>query len=182
MRKLRFHESRLLRKTNFLHYPITNDQEYKLISMYQIENRESLVKYRRIIGMVREIAHSLAAHKQNKTDTNTVIDDLTRSLTTKLHSFGLIRKNSLLDAFKLRISDLCERRITTLLKRQNFTNSIKEGVKLVEQGHIMIGNKQIISTDTLVTAGMENFIKWKDGSKHKQCIDRFNDCLDEYQG
>lgn len=198
MRKLRFHESRLLRKTNFLKYEETaTEQDHKLIAMYQIENRDQLVIYKRIVSMVKEISYSLAALTQmNEKTSNSainiekldipahrrVIEGLTRSFTDKLYKHGLIRKNNLKDAANLKISDLCERRVTTLLKRHNFTNSIKEAVKLIKQGHILIGNKPIYSTDVLVTNGMENFIHWKDSSKHKKCIEQFNGCFDEYRG
>lgn len=198
MRKLRFHESRLLRKTNFLKYEETvTEQDHKLISMYQIENRDQLVIYKRIVSMAKEISHSLAALSQMNERTadsqknilpldmpahQKVVESHIRSFTDKLYKHGLIRKNNLKDAANLKISDLCERRVATLLKRQHFTNSIKEAVKLIKQGHILIGNKPIKSTDVLVTNGMENFINWKDSSKHKKCIKQFNDCYDEYTG
>lgn len=186
MRKLRYHESRLLRKTNFLKYPDVNYYEHKIISMYQIEDRDQLIVYRRIIGMIKQIAYSLAClaneDAKGEIQSSSKLDSCRNTLLNKLYSAGLIPEKKLKHAVNLKLADFCERRITTLLKRQNFTNSIVEAVKLVKQGHIKIGNKNIINCDVLVSRGMENFIGWVDGSKHKKCIDEFNDCLDEYEG
>ncbi|KRH92014.1 U3 small nucleolar ribonucleoprotein (snoRNP) component [Pseudoloma neurophilia] len=215
MRKLKFHESRLLRKTNFLQYEeTTTEKDHKIISMYQIENREQLIIYKRILSMVKDITISLASlskrnglnnsentsnnstyeSKYNSTYESTYdstydpksneqkkVDILIKIFTDKLYKHGLIRKNNLKDAANLKMTDICERRITTLLKRQNFAESIKDAVKLIKQGHILIGNKPVRNIDVLVTNGMENFIKWKDSSKHKKCIDKFNDNYDEYE-
>lgn len=184
MRKLRYHESKLLRKTNFLKYDDKTSIEHKLISMYQIEQREDIYKYKKIVQMVRQISESLVCHRREsnneKRDFCNKVDLYIKHLTNKLYSHGLIQDRQLISAYKLRINDFCERRITTLLKRLNFANSIEEAVKLVKQGHINVGNKRINSIDVIVSKNMENFINWHENSKHKKCIDNFNSNLDEY--
>lgn len=170
MRKLKFHESRLLRKNKFLIPTYNND--YKLISIFQIK-KEEFYKIKKIHSIIKQIALSLVINK------NSSNENLIKKFLNILYFYGFISEKKLILAYNLKLNNLLERKLSFLLKVQNLANSIVEAKKIIFAGHIKLGNKRI-NNDILISKNMENFISWDDNSKIKRCIDRFNNELDDY--
>lgn len=60
VRKLKFHEQRLLRKVDFLQWKLDNNvREVKILRRYHIEKREDYSKYNSLAGAVKAIVHKL---------------------------------------------------------------------------------------------------------------------------
>jgi U3 small nucleolar ribonucleoprotein protein IMP3 len=56
MRKLKFHEKKLLKKVNLYAWKNENNlREIKVMRRYHVQNRDDYVKYNRLCGMVRKV-------------------------------------------------------------------------------------------------------------------------------
>ena len=64
--------------------------------------------------------------------------------------------------------------------RLKMSESIKQAVKLIEQGHVRVGPQTITEPAYIVTRSMEDWVTWVDGSKIQATIARYNDKLDDY--
>jgi U3 small nucleolar ribonucleoprotein protein IMP3 len=64
--------------------------------------------------------------------------------------------------------------------RLKMSETVKEAVTLVEQGHIRVGPENVLDPAFLVTRGFEDFVTWVDTSKIKRAVARYNDTLDDY--
>ncbi len=60
VRHLKHHESKLLKKVDFLQWKTDdNVREVKILRRYHIQRREDYVKYNRICGFITKITHRL---------------------------------------------------------------------------------------------------------------------------
>ena len=85
-RKLKRHESKLLRKTDFLKYrEETKSNEDKVIRNYYLQNREDYKKYNKLTGEVTSLVHHLRYLKPS----SKVRMQITQQFLDKLHSMGV---------------------------------------------------------------------------------------------
>lgn len=176
MRQLKYHEQRLLRKTNFLEWRNTDTKnEHHYISRYYITRREDYYTYRKLARIIRTLAESIASMPDAQKEKYTTI------LVNRLYSHGLIANRKLVECAKIKIENFCERRLPVLLKRNRMIENLRDAVKFVEQGHVKVGNTRVNNCSVLVSRGMDNFIEWMDGSKLRRRIREFNDEVDDYE-
>lgn len=64
--------------------------------------------------------------------------------------------------------------------RIKMSETIREAVTFIEQGHVRVGPQTITEPAFLVTRNMEDFVTWVDTSKIKQKVLQYNDRLDDY--
>ncbi|CAN6447716.1 unnamed protein product [Victoria cruziana] len=153
MRKLKFHEKKLLKKVNFLEWKRENDQREALImGRYHIVDRDDYKKYLKVCGMVTKLVNIL------------------KQIDPRDH-FRIEMTNSLLEKL---------RRLATVLVRLKFAEHLKEAVTYTEQGHIRVGPEIVTDPAFLVTRNMEDFVTWVDSSKIKKKIMQYNERLDDY--
>jgi U3 small nucleolar ribonucleoprotein protein IMP3 len=178
MRQLKFHEYRLLKKTDFLQWKRENSQrEVKVVRRYRLSDPEDYHKYSKIVGEVRHLAHLL----QHLPQDDEVRIQRTEDLLTKLFDMGLIQvKNGLDSCAKVTVSALCRRRLPVVLVRLHFAENLKEAVTLIEQGHVRIGPAVVKDQALLVTRSMQDFITWVDSSRIKRKVAKYNDQLDDF--
>ncbi|KAH7532800.1 hypothetical protein FEM48_Zijuj04G0060600 [Ziziphus jujuba var. spinosa] len=154
MRKLKFHEKKLLKKVNFLEWKREGG------------HREA----QKLVNILMRI------------DGNDPFRiDMTRMLLEKLYDIGVIpSKKSLVLCERLKVSSFCRRRLSTILVQLKFAEHLKEAVTYIEQGHIRVGPETVTDPAFLVTRNMEDFITWVDSSKIKRKVLEYNDRLDDY--
>jgi U3 small nucleolar ribonucleoprotein protein IMP3 len=105
----------------------------------------------------------------------------TKEILDKLYDIGLIKnKTNLLDIEKIGISTFCRRRLSYLLFKNKYCETIKEGVTFIEQGNVRVGIETITNPAFLVTKAMEDHITWSNQSKIKRKIMEYNDAVDDY--
>lgn len=177
MRKLKHHEQRLLRKTNFIEWQgDTTVPEQAICARYHISDLAIFYKYSNLVREIRRVAKGIS--KQQNVGKKTLF---TRRLTQNLFNTGVLNKPSLLSASKIRIIDFCKRRLPSLMVQSRMVQNMKDAVRFIEQGHVCIGNDVVYDPDLLVNTGMEAYIKWKDNSKIKKTIDRIENQVDDYE-
>lgn len=87
MRKLKFHEQKLLKKVNFYDWKVEADKrESRVMHRYHLQDRQDYTHYNKIAGLVTAL---IAKIKQLPPDDSFRIK-ATEQLLQKLHNLGLI--------------------------------------------------------------------------------------------
>jgi len=178
MRKLKFHEQKLLKKVNFLEWKSENGQrEVEVMRRYHIQDRDDYKKYNKLCGMITRMTSVI-----KKLDArDRVRQQLTEQLLEKLYNMGVIpTKKSLLLCDKISTSSFCRRRLAVVMVRLKMAETLREAVTFIEQGHIRVGPETVTDPAFLVTRNFEDFVTWVDSSKIKSKIMKYNDKLDDY--
>ena len=129
MRKLKFHEKKLLKKVNFFNWRPESDREIAVIRRYHVENREEYIKYNKLCGYVTKLIASLT--KLGSSDEFRM--ELTELLLQKLFDMGLINhKKSLKSCDKLSVSRFCRRRLPVVMVRLRLAKTVKEATEYIE--------------------------------------------------
>ncbi|KAI9312084.1 30S ribosomal protein S4 [Dichotomocladium elegans] len=178
MRQLKHHEQKLLKKVDFLQWKKEdNIREIKIIRRYHLQQREDYHKYNKLAGNVKQLANRISLldsrdpfrAKQEK------------ALLDKLYSMGLITSASKFsDCNKITVSAFCRRRLPIVMCRLKMSETVKEAITFIEQGHIRVGPQTITDPAFLVTRTMEDYVTWVDTSKIKRKIMKYNDKLDDF--
>ena len=178
MRKLQYHERKLLKKTNLFAWKSTgNVKESRVIHRYQLTEREDYTAYNKLTGYVTKLVAMLRKLPDNDQDRI----KMTEILLGKLHSMGLINSTQSLDlCVELSTSAFCRRRLATVLVERKFCERINEAVRFIQQGHVAIGPNVVTDPAVLVTREMEDIIKWSEGSKIKRQLLNFNKSTDDF--
>uniref|UniRef100_A0A7S4C615 U3 small nucleolar ribonucleoprotein protein IMP3 n=1 Tax=Chrysotila carterae TaxID=13221 RepID=A0A7S4C615_CHRCT len=177
VRKLKYHEQKLLKKVDFLNWKSENNiREVKIIRRYHIQDREDYHEYNKIVGMVTKLTNMLKGLDPR----DPVRIEMTDMLLDKLYGCGLIQHKKLTSCAKLAASTLCRRRLPVVLVRLKFAETMREAVTLVEQGHVRVGPETVTDPAFLVTRAMEDYVTWVDTSKIKRTVMKYNDQLDDF--
>jgi len=177
MRKLKFHEQKLLKKTDFLDYKDQNLREIEVIRRYHIQNREDYTKYNRICGQVRKLTTQLKA--LDPRDPFRI--KTTEQLLEKLYNMGVITsKKSLSLCDKITVSSFARRRLPVVMVRLKMAETLKAAVTFIEQGHVRVGPETVTDPAFLVSRTFEDFVTWVDTSKIRQKIQKYHDKLDDF--
>ncbi|KAJ1278623.1 hypothetical protein BS78_04G093100 [Paspalum vaginatum] len=178
MRKLKYHEQKLLKRTNLLQYKREGGHREALITQrYRLVERDDYKKYNGICLMV----HKLISIIKQMDPRDPFRIEMTDMLLDKLYNMGVIpTKKTLLKCENLSASAFCRRRLATVMVKLKFAEHLKEAVTYIEQGHVRVGPETVTDPAFLVTTSMEDFITWVDSSKIKRKVMEYNDALDDY--
>ncbi|CAM9307576.1 unnamed protein product [Choristocarpus tenellus] len=178
MRKLKYHEQKLLKKVDFLQWKSDqNLREIKVIRRYRIQNRDDYIKYNKIVNLIGMLTARLK--KLGSSDEFRI--KMTEQLLNKLFSMGIINtKNSLAQAEECTSSAFCRRRLPVVMVRLKMSETLKEATTFIEQGHVRVGPHAVTDPAFLVSRSMEDFVTWVTGSKIKRAIKTYEDKVDDY--
>ncbi|KAG2238779.1 hypothetical protein Bca4012_024126 [Brassica carinata] len=178
MRKLKYHEKKVLKKVNFLEWKREGGHRDTLITnRYHMGGRDDYKKYSGLCRMVQKLTNVLK--QMDATDPFRI--QMTDTLLEKLYNMGVIpTRKSLALTDRLSVSSFCRRRLSTVLVHLKYAEHLTEAVTYIEQGHIRVGPDTITDPAFLVTRNMEDFITWVDSSKIKRKVLQYNDKLDDY--
>ncbi|EMS65644.1 U3 small nucleolar ribonucleoprotein IMP3 [Triticum urartu] len=151
MRKLKFHEKKLLKKTNFLLWKREGGhREAAVTQRYSLVDRDDYKKYNGICLMAQKLVN-------------------------------IIKQMDPRDPFRIEMTDMLIdklRRLATIMVKLKFAEHLKEAVTYIEQGHVRVGPETVTDPAFLVTRNMEDFITWVDSSKIKKKIMEYNGKLE----
>ena len=181
VRKLKYHESRLLRKVDFLTYPrasADSPHRHAVLRRYVITNADDYTSYNVLCGRIRHLAHRLTLLKPED-PFRLKHEDL---LLAKLYDMGLLRTRAKLSDVerKITVSAMARRRIGVVMTQLRMCDLVSVGVRLVEQGHVRVGTEVVTDPAYMVTRNMEDFVTWVDSSKIKRQILRYRDKVDDF--
>lgn len=184
VRKLAYHERRLLRKVDFLTYK-SDGADHRSASVrrrYQLSDPLDYSKYNRLCGALRQLGHLLA--ELDPTDGFRVRTEV--ALLEKLHQMGIIKRSRSQGAGlsavekEVTVSSFCRRRLGVLMVRIGMVALVGAAHRFIEQGHVRVGTDVVTDPAYLVTRGMEDFITWVDGSKIKRTVERYHGREDDF--
>uniref|UniRef100_A0AAZ3NYD3 Small ribosomal subunit protein uS4 N-terminal domain-containing protein n=1 Tax=Oncorhynchus tshawytscha TaxID=74940 RepID=A0AAZ3NYD3_ONCTS len=172
VRKLKFHEQKLLKKVDFINWEVDNNlHEVKVLRRYHIEKREDYTKYNKLSRNIRELAQKI----RDLDEKDGFRAHSTGQLLEKLYGTGLIpTKQNLALTEKVTASSFCRRRLPTIMVSLRMAQNLKTAITFIEQGQI------VTDAAFLVTRNMEDFVTWVDSSKIKQHVMTYNDERDDF--
>mmetsp|Transcript_25951 Transcript_25951/g.29965 ORF Transcript_25951/g.29965 Transcript_25951/m.29965 type:complete len:183 (-) Transcript_25951:22-570(-) len=178
MRKLKYHEQKLLKKVNLYSWKNeSNHKETSVMRRYHIQGREDYSKYNNLCG---QITKTVAKLKTLPPEDAYRIDK-TQTLLAKLYEMGVISNTTNLSSLeKVSVSAFCRRRLPVVLVKLHIAQSIDKAVELVEQGHIKVGVDTITDPAFHVNRSMEDHVTWVKTSKIRKKILEYNDERDDF--
>lgn len=178
MRKLKFHEKKLLKKLDLSEWKREGGhREAGVMQRHHVTGRDDYKKYNTICRMVQKLVHTLK--QMDARDPFRI--EMTNSLLEKLFDMGVTpNQKSLAVCERLSVTSFCKRRLSSIMVKAKYAEHLKEAVTYIEQGHIRVGPEVVTDPAFLVTRKMEDFVTWEDSSKIKRKVLQYNDKLDDY--
>ncbi|KFK36630.1 hypothetical protein AALP_AA4G149200 [Arabis alpina] len=178
MRKPKNHETKLLKKVNFIKWIREGGHRENMITFrFRMSGRDDYKDYSKLCRMVQQLTNVMK--QMDPVDPFRI--QMTDMLLEKLYNMGVIpTRKSLALTDKLSVSSFCRRRLSTVLVHLKYAEHFKEAVTYIEQGHIRVGPDTVTDPACLVTRNMEDFITWVDSSMIKRKVLQYNDKLDDY--
>uniref|UniRef100_A0A667Z1V7 IMP U3 small nucleolar ribonucleoprotein 3 n=1 Tax=Myripristis murdjan TaxID=586833 RepID=A0A667Z1V7_9TELE len=175
VRKLKFHEEKLLKKVDFINWEVDNNlHEVKVLRRFRIERREDYMKYNKLSRNIRDLAQKI----RDLDEKDGFRAQSSHQLLEKLYSIGLIpTKQNLALTEKVTASSFCRRRLPSIMLNLRMAQNLKSAITFIEQGRIL--RHHFISVLTAFK-NMEDFVTWVDSSKIKQHVMNYNDERDDF--
>lgn len=180
VRKLKFHEQKLLRKVDFENYKQDKGHRDKLvIRRYSIQKPEDYHRYNRLCGSIRQLAHRISLLPPEN-EVRRKHEDL---LLEKLYDMGILSSKSKLSSVEnnVTVSAFARRRLPVVMTRLRMAENVTAAIKMIEQGHVRVGTETVTDPAYLVTRTTEDFVTWSVGSKVKRNIMKYRDQLDDFE-
>jgi U3 small nucleolar ribonucleoprotein protein IMP3 len=178
VRKLKFHEQKLLKKVDFINWEADNNlHEVKILRRYQIQKREDYTKYNKLSRKLRELANKI----KNLDPKSPERIEFGAQLLEKLYQIGLIPTKDTLELVdKITASSFCRRRLPVVMVRSKMAQTIKDATKFIEQGHVRVGIEIVKDPAFLLTRNMEDFVTWVNSSAIRKHIMEYNATRDDF--
>uniref|UniRef100_A0A914RNV6 U3 small nucleolar ribonucleoprotein protein IMP3 n=3 Tax=Parascaris TaxID=6254 RepID=A0A914RNV6_PAREQ len=178
VRKLKFHEKKLLKKVDFISWSIDNNlHEAKILRRYHIKNRQHYSLYNTLAAGIRELALKIEELRIG----DPMRTKFSRRLLEKLYAIGLIpSEDSLERASKVSASSFCRRRLPVVMYRLEMADSVSVASDFVEQGHVRVGTELVTDPAFLVTRSMEDTVTWTNSSKIRAHVLNYNNERDDF--
>jgi small subunit ribosomal protein S4 len=125
-------------------------REMELLGIYGLRNKRELWKSMTILRKFRHHARRLLAQRDERQ---------VQELLSRLHRLGLLPANATLDdVLSLRVEDVLERRLQTIVFRKGLAKSMHHARQLIVHGHVAIGGVRVRTPNRLVTIDEEKLI------------------------
>ncbi|EFN79292.1 U3 small nucleolar ribonucleoprotein protein IMP3 [Harpegnathos saltator] len=172
VRKLKYHEQKLLKKVDFMSWSADNNlHEVKILRRYGIQKRADYTIYNKLACEIRELGRKI---KEIDPDHPYRIEQ-SALLLEKLYMLGLIStKWDLSLTQKVTASSFCRRRLPVVMVRSKMSQTIMIATKLIEQGHVRVGVEVVKDPAFLVTRNLEDFVTWVDTSAIRKHVLEYN--------
>lgn len=173
MRKLKYHEKKILKKVDFVNWK-HNIKEVAIMRRYNI-NRHEYTAYNKLIFEIRELAKAITDLKDEASKVR-----MTNALTEKLFSMGLIKTKRIKKCLTIDVKAFCRRRLPVFIVQSGmFDGPLSVAVRYIEHGHVRIGPQTIRDPATFITLDQEDYITWDD--KFKRKIEEYRGEQDDYE-
>jgi small subunit ribosomal protein S4 len=142
------------------------DEETGIVKKYGLRNKKGVWKFaselRKYRGNARTLLGVMAAG--NLPEDSHYIRDA-NAIVMKLQGLGVLKEDSKLeDILALKIDDLLERRLQTMVFRKGFATSMKQARQFIVHGHISINGRKITIPSYMVLKAEEDTISYYVGS------------------
>jgi len=129
------------------------ERELSLVGKYGLRNKRELWYSNAILKSYRKQAGSILALGEEERAVKE------KDLISKLSSLGLLSEGAVLDSvLGLKVEDILERRLQTIIIKQNKARTPYQSRQLIVHGHVRIGGRRISSPGYLVSREEESNI------------------------
>jgi len=131
------------------------DTELKLLGQYGLRNKREIWRHKTLLSKYRGIGRSLLgmSTEERKKQEKQLLD--------RLHRLGILPEESALDdVLDLKLEDILERRLQTLVFQRGLAQSIQQSRQLITHGHIAIDGKRVSTPSYLVLKNEETKIAY----------------------
>src|SRR5271157_3403839 len=142
------------------------DEETALVKKFGLRNKKSVWKFASMLRKFRGQARTLLG----VIGTGQVTEDSHFSreasqIQAKLQRLGVLKEESKLeDILALKIEDLLERQLQTIVFRKGYANSMKQARQFIVHGHISLNGRKITVPSYMVLKAEEDTISYYIGS------------------
>lgn len=135
-------------------------EEKQLTYDYGLKNKKDIW---RVTSYVKNIKNQI---KKFNTTVGKGVDQERAALLVKLVKYNLLTDSQTLDdALELTARDVFERRLQTILVRQNLAKTVKQARQFIVHGHVKVAGKKITSPSYLVSKEEQFAIEFQANSK-----------------
>jgi small subunit ribosomal protein S4 len=136
------------------------EREKEIARKYGLKNRKDLWKMETLLRSFRRRARKLLAQKTAQAELEK------KQLIERLVALNILKKDAGLDdVLTLKIEDLLERRLQTIVNKSGLANRPKQARQFIVHGHVTVGGNKVTSPSYMVKASEENTIKLRSSIK-----------------
>lgn len=128
-------------------------EENDLCKKYGLKNMTEVWKAKTKVKRIREQARKLLGASGEKAEADT------KELIAKLSRLGIIEAKSIEDVLAMKVENLLDRRLQTMILRKNLATTPKQARQLVIHNHVIIGNNVVSIPSYIVPKDEEDKIK-----------------------
>jgi small subunit ribosomal protein S4 len=142
------------------------DEETALVKKYGLRNKKSVWKFASMLRKFRGQARTLLG----VIGTGLATEDShyareAGQIQAKLQKLGVLKEESKLeDILALKVEDLLERQLQTIVFRKGYANSMKQARQFIVHGHVSINGRKITIPSYMVLKAEEDTIAYYIGS------------------
>ncbi|EFA79733.1 U3 small nucleolar ribonucleoprotein protein [Heterostelium album PN500] len=177
VRPLKYHEQKLLKKHNFVHYRKENVKDVENINRFGLTGKEEYAAYTKLVGSIQKILHLV----QELDDKDPMKKQITDTLCEKLYDMGVIDSKTTFSLTKICQASFCRRRINVLLVQLKYAQNLANAASIVQHGHIRIGPEVITDPALIVTRKFQDLLTWVDNSSMRKKVLQYNNEYDDYE-
>jgi small subunit ribosomal protein S4 len=142
------------------------DEETALVKKYGLRNKKNVWKFasmlRRIRGQARTLLGVLGTGLASE---GSHYAREASQIQAKLQRLGVLKEDSKLeDILALKVDDLLERQLQTVVFRKGFANSMKQARQFIVHGHIVVNGRKTTVPSYMVLKAEEDTIGYYVGS------------------
>jgi len=128
--------------------------EKELLKQYGLRRKYEIWKMDSILRKFLDRAKTIIGQRTRQSEIEK------NQMLTRLHIMGLLKKDSRVeDVLNLKLKDLLERRLQTLVCRKQITKTMLQARQVITHEHIVIGSRKITAPSYLVSVEEEPKIK-----------------------
>ena len=130
------------------------DEEKGILKQYGLRRKYEVWKMNSMLKKFLHRAKTIIGEKTSQSDLEK------KQLLERLHLLGLLKKDSKVeDILNLKLKDVLDRRLQTLVHRKQIAKTIKQAREFIVHEHIAVGNKKITTPSYLVSIEEEHHIR-----------------------
>ncbi|EGT41660.1 hypothetical protein CAEBREN_06056 [Caenorhabditis brenneri] len=139
VRKLKTHEQKLLKKTDFMSWQVDQQgRQGEMLRKFHVTKREHYSLYNTLAAKSRELADLI----KNLPESDPFRSKCTEDVLSKFYNAGLVPTADTLERIgKVTGASFARRRLPVVMRNTGMVDSVKTASDLVEQGHVRIGTK-----------------------------------------
>ncbi len=131
------------------------EEEKKLVIEYGLKNKRELWRAQTLLRKYRHLARSLVGLPQEERA------DKEKVILGKMIDLGLIKEGgSLDDILSLKVEDILERRLQTLVWKKGMALTPKQARQFIVHGHIQVNGRRTTAPGMIVDKKTEPTIDW----------------------